>query len=241
MSPAPLGTPFGQAVAQLGRLREHDRAAGDKQRKAANETARDEAGVPFDLAAHIFFMYHHTPAAMSPMTRTTTIQPLLAPAGMDSICPDRARTSSSLIEATRSMAVEGLMPTDCSWPATSARLMKFSTVLRSLCELCWTTCSVPIMPACANWYGVQIISPINIRHTAVAKDDFMVLLPSPLRLTLPSPPDDSYDDDQYQNARCIRARRHGVDPACEIASLRVRHRGNAIPGGSGVQAEGLQL
>jgi hypothetical protein len=35
------------------------------------------------------------------------------------------------------------------------------------------TWSVPIMPACATWYGVQIISTTNKRQIVFAQADFM--------------------------------------------------------------------
>jgi hypothetical protein len=46
-------------------------------------------------------------------------------------------------------------------------------VLRSACEATDATWSVPIIPACANCIGDQIMSTINKRQSILAQADFM--------------------------------------------------------------------
>jgi hypothetical protein len=89
------------------------------------------------------------------------------------ILPAICCTSWSLIAATRSFTLAASTPSDWSWLATSARPRNCSTVLRSACEALEATWSVPIMPACANCTGDQIISTINKRQSVLAQTDFM--------------------------------------------------------------------
>src|SRR5579859_7768548 len=130
------------------------------------------------------------------------------------------------------------MPKDCSCDATSARLTKLSTAPRSAWAEVEITWSVPIIPAWANWYGVQAISTIRRRQT----NAFMCTPRGCGNLALRrDPPDDGDDDDEHDPAGAARARRHRVDAAGQIAHFLVGHRGHAVLRRGGIEPEGLQL